>query len=324
MADRIADDAGLVMDDLKRKARRRLVGAIVLALAAAIILPMLLEKEPRPLGDDVAVQIPPVDEGKFINRLTGKSADVKPLPKAELKADLRTDPKSGQGKPDAKPEAKAEARSEMKTEAKTDAKTEAKSEAPPDAKSDTKSDAASAQGKGAPPAGDTLVPKKAVAEAEQRVLSPSSRPPAKVDARPAPDAKVATKASAAPPKAEASAEPKPAAEAKAEPKSATTEPRPASVAVASPAPSPTTTAPTPAKPEGFVVQLAAFADDKGANALANKLKKSGYAAYVEPVETSRGTLWRVRVGGYGSRPDADAARAKLKGEGYSGIVTPAK
>jgi len=80
----------------------------------------------------------------------------------------------------------------------------------------------------------------------------------------------------------------------------------------------------PAKAEGFVVQLAAFADDKGANALANKLKKSGYAAFVQPVETSRGTLWRVRVGGYGSRPEADAARVALKGEGYSGIVAPAQ
>ena len=80
----------------------------------------------------------------------------------------------------------------------------------------------------------------------------------------------------------------------------------------------------PAKAEGFVVQLAAFADDKGANALANKLKRSGYAAFVQPVETSRGTLWRVRVGGYGSRPEADAARATLKGEGYSGIVAPAQ
>ena len=71
------------------------------------------------------------------------------------------------------------------------------------------------------------------------------------------------------------------------------------------------------------MQLAAFADDKGANALANKLKKTGYAAYVEPVETSRGTLWRVRVGGYATRPEADAARATLKGEGYNGIVAPA-
>jgi DedD protein len=80
----------------------------------------------------------------------------------------------------------------------------------------------------------------------------------------------------------------------------------------------------PAKAEGFVVQLAAFADDKGANALANKLKKSGYAAFVQPVETSRGTLWRVRVGGYGSRPEAETARLALKGEGYSGIVAAAQ
>ena len=71
------------------------------------------------------------------------------------------------------------------------------------------------------------------------------------------------------------------------------------------------------------MQLAAFADDKGANSLANKLKKVGYSAFVEPVQTSRGTLWRVRVGGYGTRPEADAARAKLKGEGYNGIVAPA-
>ena len=72
------------------------------------------------------------------------------------------------------------------------------------------------------------------------------------------------------------------------------------------------------------MQLAAFADDKGANALVNKLKKSGYAAYVEPVTTSKGTLWRVRVGGYGTRPEADAARVALKGEGYSGIIAPSQ
>src|SRR4051812_2317935 len=73
MADRnsVVDPA---VDELRRKARRRLVGAIVLALAAAVILPMLLEREPRPLGEDVAVRIPPVDNGKFVNRLSGDSA----------------------------------------------------------------------------------------------------------------------------------------------------------------------------------------------------------------------------------------------------------
>src|SRR3954453_5751628 len=67
MVERQVDPA---VDELRRKGRRRLVGAVVLALAAAVILPMLLEKEPRPLGEDVAVRIPPVDQGKFVNRLS--------------------------------------------------------------------------------------------------------------------------------------------------------------------------------------------------------------------------------------------------------------
>jgi DedD protein len=75
--------------------------------------------------------------------------------------------------------------------------------------------------------------------------------------------------------------------------------------------------------QGFVVQLAAFSDDKGANALANKLKRNGYAAYTEPVQASGRTLYRVRVGGYATRDAAGEARARLMGEGYSGIVAPA-
>lgn len=63
----IADPA---VDELKRRARRRLVGAVVLALAAAVILPMLLEGEPKPLGNDVSIQIPPVDQGKFVTPLS--------------------------------------------------------------------------------------------------------------------------------------------------------------------------------------------------------------------------------------------------------------
>ena len=42
----------------KKRARRRLVGAVALALAAAVGLPMLLDSEPRPLGGDFAIQIP--------------------------------------------------------------------------------------------------------------------------------------------------------------------------------------------------------------------------------------------------------------------------
>jgi len=141
MAERIADNPELIVDEMKRKARRRLVGAIVLALAAAIVVPMLLEKEPRPLGEDVSVQIPPVDEGKFINRLTGRTGDAKPPAKAE-------------GRPEAKP-AIAEPKPEPKPEP-----------------------VAAASPEPAPVAGTAApAPKKSLADAEQRVLSPTAKPP---------------------------------------------------------------------------------------------------------------------------------------------------
>ncbi|MDQ6917660.1 MAG: SPOR domain-containing protein [Pseudomonadota bacterium] len=64
------ETADPAVEELKRRARRRLVGAIVLALAAAVLLPLLLESDPKPLGDDVSIQIPPIDSGKFITPLS--------------------------------------------------------------------------------------------------------------------------------------------------------------------------------------------------------------------------------------------------------------
>ena len=68
------------------------------------------------------------------------------------------------------------------------------------------------------------------------------------------------------------------------------------------------------------MQLAAFSDDKGANALAGRLKRAGYAAYTEPLKTPKGTLYRVRVGPFPSKDAAAATRDRLKGEGQNGIV----
>ena len=62
----------------------------------------------------------------------------------------------------------------------------------------------------------------------------------------------------------------------------------------------------------------------GANALSNKLKRAGYPAFTEAISTSRGTLWRVRVGPYPTREAAAQSRDKLKAEGHAGIVVPAK
>ena len=46
---------------LKKRARRRLVGATALALLAVIVLPMVMDREPRPPTQDIQVRIPNPD-----------------------------------------------------------------------------------------------------------------------------------------------------------------------------------------------------------------------------------------------------------------------
>ncbi|WP_175819226.1 SPOR domain-containing protein [Burkholderia sp. BCC0419] len=42
----------------KQRARRRLVGAIALVVAAVVVLPMVLDSHPKPVTDDIAIDIP--------------------------------------------------------------------------------------------------------------------------------------------------------------------------------------------------------------------------------------------------------------------------
>lgn len=46
----------------KKRARRRLIGAIALVLAAVIGLPMILDSEPKPVVEDIVIQIPSKDK----------------------------------------------------------------------------------------------------------------------------------------------------------------------------------------------------------------------------------------------------------------------
>jgi len=56
---------------LKKRARRRLIGAAALALLAAIILPMVMDHQPAPALKDIQVRIPSPDEG-VAQRVPGK------------------------------------------------------------------------------------------------------------------------------------------------------------------------------------------------------------------------------------------------------------
>ena len=272
----MAEPADINVDELRRRARRRLVGAVVLALAVAVIVPMLLESQPKPLGDDVSVKIPPVDDGKFVNQLSsGSAAD------AAKTSGAGSGPASGGEGAKAAP---ADAASALPAASTTSTAPAPAASAPPP----TPQPAAAAK----PPKYDTHVPE---GSGSNPATGSATKAPAPVEARPA----------AAPVSAAAAHAAAPAAHA------------------AAPVDAATPGHAGPSAHETYAVQLAAFSDDKGANALAHRLKKAGYSAYTEPLKTSKGTLWRVRVGPYPSRDAATAARDRLKHEGHSGIVAPA-
>lgn len=78
--------------------------------------------------------------------------------------------------------------------------------------------------------------------------------------------------------------------------------------------------PAPMKGGKFAVQAAATATEPPARELAERLKKAGLSPYTERIETSEGTRYRVRVGPYASREDAERVRARLKTLGVNANV----
>ncbi len=153
----------------KKRARRRLVGAVALVLAAVIGLPMVLDSEPKPLGDDVVIQIPSKDlptrptqpktaaVAAPANLPQGAALDkseeiIEPGPATQAGASRKVVP-ADESKPTeasvaapAKPTEKLDAKplSEPKPEAKPEAKPESKPKLEPKPKPEPKSDPAPA------------------------------------------------------------------------------------------------------------------------------------------------------------------------------------
>lgn len=72
------------IETLKRRGRRRLVGAVALVLAAVIVLPMVFDPEPRHATPPVSVRIPGEDELPFkpkpVPKPAAKSSEAPPAP----------------------------------------------------------------------------------------------------------------------------------------------------------------------------------------------------------------------------------------------------
>ena len=66
---------------LRKRARRRLIGAIALVTIVAVFLPMALDHEPRPLNQDISIQIPSPNSGAFTSKIVPVVPDAKSVAK---------------------------------------------------------------------------------------------------------------------------------------------------------------------------------------------------------------------------------------------------
>jgi DedD protein len=129
---------------LQRRARRRLVGAIALVVLIVIVLPIVLDKEPSPIGQDLVIQIPSQEAGKFNTRVLPPSSP----PSAQAAA------------PTAAPGGAA-ASAPAQTEVKGTAPAPSPAPAPTESPTEGKAPSAPASGAGktaAPPAKDRAAP----------------------------------------------------------------------------------------------------------------------------------------------------------------------
>lgn len=65
------------VETLKRRGRRRLVGAVALVLAAVIVLPMVFDPEQKRADVAVSVRIPGENETQFAPKVTPKAPEQK-------------------------------------------------------------------------------------------------------------------------------------------------------------------------------------------------------------------------------------------------------
>lgn len=97
--------------DLKKRARRRLVGASAIALLAAIVLPMVMDPEPRTQTQDIQIHIPSQDPGartvqattatETATATTAKVAAAAPTPASQAASNKQAAPPATQKTPQA-------------------------------------------------------------------------------------------------------------------------------------------------------------------------------------------------------------------------------
>lgn len=295
--------------EFKKRARRRLVGAVALALTGAVVLPLVMEGEPRQSNHSIQMRIPGQDAPPPM-----EGGDNKPM----------SEPDSGSVKPAEEPGksvAKAQppaAAAAAQTKASPSGAPLAPAIAPPPekkppAKADNKpakADAAKAQEaadkerKAAEMAArekreaESRVKREREAEAEAaKAKQRQEREQAELKARREAEQEAKAKAKReAELEAKIRGEKEAAAKAKADAAGAAGD------------------------GQRFVVQLGTFSDPANARQLQEKLKAQGFTVTVETIGSGADAKTRVRHGPFDSRAAAEKAREQIKRAGVAGVI----
>jgi DedD protein len=164
-ADALSNTPAESVEVIRKRARHRLMGSVVLVLGAVVGLPLLFDSQPRPVAIDTPIVIPDRNQATPLT-VPGANAKVfgnKERPVVVPSAPVQVPPAAPKNtvanvaaldpheevvtkevKTDVKPEVKAEVKPEVKTEHKAESKPEPKPEKKSDVKPDAK-DAAKAK-----------------------------------------------------------------------------------------------------------------------------------------------------------------------------------
>jgi DedD protein len=269
----------------KKRARRRLVGAIALALTVAIVLPMVLDSEPKPLASDIDIKIPSKD----------KPAEAAPAPQAAVPAAAPAPVAAAPAA--AVPAAAALDKSE---EIVADPSKLGKPSAPLALKPSPELTPAKPAKSEADLKAEAKVKADAKAEADAKLAK------AKADAKAEADARAKLEA-----KAKAEAEHKEAKAAESKPATANDDARALAILEGKPSDN-----------QKYVLQVAALAAQDKVDELQEKLKEAGIKSFTQKVPTAQGERTRIRVGPFNSKEEAEKVRAKLTKLGLNGSLVP--
>lgn len=170
-ADALSNAPAESVEVIRKRARHRLMGSVVLVLGAVVGLPLLFDSQPRPVAIDTPIVIPDRNQISPLSATAGsaKTGAIKEglaqdqviaagqtgAAKSAVTNSAGLDPHEEVVTKESKAEAKLEPKSELKAEAKSEPKSEPKSENKPDAKEAAKAKAL-LDGKEAPNSGDAV------------------------------------------------------------------------------------------------------------------------------------------------------------------------